>query len=54
MRNNVLTCPRIIKENVLKPDFKADVLYRSKVADADGKLAMMMALCGVAVAVPES
>ena len=39
---------------VLQPDFKTDVLYRSKAADADGKLAMMLALCSVAAAVLEA
>jgi hypothetical protein len=39
---------------VLEPDFKTDVLYRSKAAEADSKLTMLLALCNVAVAVLEA
>ena len=39
---------------VLEPDFKTDILYRSKAADADSKLTMLLALCNVAVAVLEA
>jgi hypothetical protein len=39
---------------VLEPDFKTDVLYRSKAADADNKLTMLLALCNVAVTVLEA
>jgi hypothetical protein len=39
---------------VLEPDFKTDVLYRSKAADADSKLTMLLTLCNVAAAVLES
>jgi len=39
---------------VLEPDFKTDVLYRSKAAQADSKLAMLLGLCKVAVSILEA
>jgi hypothetical protein len=39
---------------VLEPDFKTDVLYRSKAAEAESKLAVLLELCSEAVAILEA